>query len=133
MTISVLLVTHAEVGEALLKAVTRTMDELPLPTTVVTVNYDSDLTDLVPRVKKVAAEFAKHEGLLILTDLFGSTPSNIAQELQKLGNVRVVSGLNFPMLIRVMNYPGLTLDKLAEKAVSGGKDGVIDCKRQNDD
>ncbi len=70
----------------------------------------------------------KSQGFLILTDLFGSTPSNIAsrlQQFQESDKIRIVAGLNLPMLIRVMNYPHLALDELTQKAVSGGKDGVI--------
>jgi len=57
-----------------------------------------------------------------VTDLYGSTPSNIACRLQDLSNVRVVSGL-----IRVLNYPDLDLDELAHKALTGGRDGVLTC------
>ena len=67
---------------------------------------------------------------MVLTDLFGATPSNIASKLQKKqekDEICIVTGLNLPMLIRVMNYATLTLGELREKAVSGGKDGVICC------
>jgi len=62
--------------------------------------------------------------VLVLTDLYGSTPSNIAQKLIAQRNVHVVSGLNLSMLIRILNYPQLPLLELSEKAVSGGKDGI---------
>ncbi|HRE32898.1 MAG TPA: hypothetical protein PLD88_13045, partial [Candidatus Berkiella sp.] len=66
-------------------------------------------------------------GVLVLTDMFGSTPSNIAQGLQNQGFcIRVLSGLNLPMLFRILNYPHLPLGPLAKKAVDGGKDGIFE-------
>lgn len=128
MTVNVLLITHEEIGTALLHAVTTALGELPLSTTVVTVNYDTDPEQLIPRLESLVNGIDRQQGLLILTDLFGSTPSNIASRLQNHDNVRVVAGLNLPMLVRVMNYPKLGLTELAQKALSGGKDGIVDCK-----
>lgn len=124
MTVSVLLITHEEIGSALLSAVTTTLGELPLPTTVVTVNYDTDPELLLPRLEQLTQNIEHGQGLLILTDLFGSTPCNIAKQLQINQRIRIVTGLNLPMLIRVMNYPGLSVEELAEKAYTGGRDGI---------
>jgi PTS system ascorbate-specific IIA component len=66
-------------------------------------------------------------GILILTDMFGSTPSNIACAVSDRTDIRVVSGLNLPMLIRVLNYPALNLEELEIKALSGGQEGVVRC------
>ena len=67
------------------------------------------------------------QGVLILTDIYGSTPSNIACALSTKENVRIISGINLPMLIRVLNYPNLELDELVLKAISGGQEGIMDC------
>ena len=113
--------THEAVGTALLQAAQKALGTLPPPTTVITVAYETDPDQPT-------------KGLLILTDLYGATPSNIAEKLQhpvcQHQFVRIVSGLNLPMLIRVMNYAELPLDLLVEKAISGGKDGVINCSAQ---
>ncbi|MBW3546289.1 MAG: hypothetical protein KY428_11955, partial [Bacteroidetes bacterium] len=61
------------------------------------------------------------DGVLVLTDAFGSTPSNIAMRLSRQSGVTVVSGLNLPMLLRVMNYPQLSLEELQiNNALPGG-------------
>jgi PTS system ascorbate-specific IIA component len=65
------------------------------------------------------------DGVLVLTDIYGSTPSNIASHLSSRPGVQVVAGLNLPMLLRVLNYARLDLATLAEKAVSGGREGVV--------
>ena len=59
-----------------------------------------------------------------MTDLFGSTPSNIAHRLSEKNNVSVVTGINLSMLIRVLNDPRLNLEEMTKKACSGGIDGI---------
>ncbi|HEX5638048.1 MAG TPA: PTS fructose transporter subunit IIA, partial [Gammaproteobacteria bacterium] len=73
------------------------------------------------------------DGVLLLTDIFGGTPCNISQALHKLaldhGNkIRLVAGVNLPMLVRVLNYVDLDLNELARKAASGGRDGIVLCE-----
>jgi len=127
MTVSVIIVAHDEIGSVLLSTAARMLGELPLPTTAVSVDYSNDPTELVDKLQNLIDSIDHGQGVLVLTDLFGSTPSNIAQQISCGDNRRVVSGLNLSMIIRVMNYPDLTLDALVEKAVSGGREGVIDC------
>lgn len=134
MTVSVMLITHQEVGEAMLNAVASTIGELPLPTTIVSIDYKTDPDTLLPRLKQATEQLEDGQGLLILTDLYGSTPCNIATALGDTPRIKVVSGLNLPMLFRVMNlnYADLSVNELAEKAISGGKEGVINCESDKD-
>lgn len=129
--VNIILITHEEVGAALLHAAAMALGELPLPTKVITVGYDVEPEKISEKLKKFLNQTNKHQAFLVLTDLYGATPCNIASGLQKIWpkeQIHVVSGLNLPMLIRVMNYAELTLLELAQKAVSGGRDGVIDCQ-----
>lgn len=127
MTVSVLLIAHEDIANALLQIAQQTYGELPLPVTPVTVSYQCDPDELLKKLTKFIHQLNTGDGVLVLTDMFGSTPCNLARGLETAGAVKVISGLNLPMLIRVLNYPQLSLVELAEKAVSGGKDGVIDC------
>ena len=68
--------------------------------------------------------------MLVLTDLYGSTPSNIATRLIDRHKLSVISGVNIPMLIRTLNYPEMDMDALCEKAINGARDGIIITKRQ---
>ena len=68
------------------------------------------------------------DGVLVLTDMFGSTPSNVASRLMARDGIQIVSGINLPMLLRVLNYPELGLEELVQKAVSGARDGVRVCE-----
>ena len=66
------------------------------------------------------------DGVLVLTDLYGASPANLAAKVARLGTpVRRVSGLNLPMLLRVMNYAELPLDELPAIAAAGARNGVI--------
>ncbi|MBK6714008.1 MAG: PTS fructose transporter subunit IIA [Burkholderiales bacterium] len=62
---------------------------------------------------------------LVLTDVFGATPANVAQRLADGVRVRAVSGVNVPMLWRALNYCGLPLDELVTRSLAGGSQGVL--------
>jgi len=126
MSVAVLIITHHEIGHALVNALKTTYGNgLPLTLETFEVKTDADPDKLLPQLKQMITTLDHGEGVLILTDLFGSTPSNIAYELQKATHIRIVTGLNLPMLIRVMNYPSLNLTDLADKAMKGGQAGII--------
>jgi len=65
----------------------------------------------------------------VLIDLFGATPCNIACSLISNHRVRVVGGVNLPMLVKLMNYPATDLDTLVNIALSGGCQGVLDVNK----
>lgn len=69
----------------------------------------------------------------VLTDMFGSTPSNVAIRVARGANARVIAGANLPMLIRVLNYQHLPLTELVNKALSGGHDGILLCDQECSD
>jgi PTS system mannose-specific IIA component len=129
MTVGLLIVSHDPLGQALLETATNTLGQCPLAAEVIPVSRDGDPDAFADRACEAAARVSSGAGILVLTDMYGSTPSNIACRLLQRDDVRVVSGVNLPMLIRVFNYAGLDLDGLAQKALSGGHDGVILCDR----
>jgi len=65
------------------------------------------------------------EGLLVLTDIFGATPSNVAQKLVDGVHSRLITGVNLPMLVRCVNYRNEPLETLVSRAVVGGTQGVM--------
>src|SRR5689334_4609673 len=64
-------------------------------------------------------------GVLVLTDIFGATPSNVAQKLVDGVNSRLITGVNLPMLLRAVTYRHESLDTLVSRAVVGGTQGVM--------
>ena len=103
MSVGLLLITHNQIGDALLDAATAMIGVHPLPTRTLPVILDSDTEQITAQASKLVQELHQSSGVLILTDMFGSTPSNIAASLLKQPHVMVVAGINLPMLIRVLN------------------------------
>ena len=133
MTVGVLIVTHRDVGDALLKTAANTLGFCPLATSLLGVEDDSEPDKLHRKALGLLTLLDSGEGVLVLIDMYGLTPSNIACKLLSSEHqVRVISGLNLPMLIRIFNYSNLTLDEIMHKALSGGREGVMDCSVEVD-
>lgn len=127
MSVGILLITHSGIGSALINVASGTFGKLPLEISQLSVSRDPQPESLTNEAGYLVRKLDAGEGVLVLTDMFGSTPSNVAHGLQSHGfDVRVVAGLNLPMLFRILNYPNLTLEQLARKAVSGGKEGIFE-------
>lgn len=133
MNVGLLIITHGETGATLLRTAVDILGVCPLPAQTMAVHNDEDPESLLHKARALAQQLDQGAGLLILTDLFGSTPSNVACELQSFHRARVIAGINLSMLIRVLNYPDLHLEELSHKAISGGKDGILVCKRAKKD
>lgn len=124
-TAGILLVTHEEIGRALITAAQHVMPRLPCQLDALEVGANDDPAALLPAAARAARALDHGGGVLVLADLYGSTPCNIANQLADLGvRARCVSGLNLPMLLRVLNYSDKPLDELAEVAASGGRGGI---------
>ena len=104
MSVSVLIMSHDGIGPALLGTTTLMMDAVPIQIKLLSTSKDSDPDEIMDHAREILLELDAGDGVLILTDMFGSTPSNVAQKLSRQFNVNIVSGLNLSMLIRVMNY-----------------------------
>jgi len=120
-----LLITHGRLGDDMLDAVKEILTACPLATASVAVKGDSDPDQVFETADHLCDKLDDGEGVLILTDLYGSTPSNIANRLVDTHNACVISGVNLPMLLRVLNYPEIGLEALRDKAANGARDGIV--------
>jgi PTS system ascorbate-specific IIA component len=84
-----------------------------------------DPLDLMPMAQELLRRVDSGSGVLILTDMWGATPSNVAVKLLLPGRVEGVTGVSLPMLLRAITYRNKDMETLVTKAVSGGRDGVI--------
>lgn len=126
MAVGILLITHEGIGSALLAVATRMLRQLPLAAEALEVPFDGDPDALLPAASAALRRVDGGHGVLVLTDLYGATPSNLAAKLARLGTpVRRVSALSLPMLLRVMNYADLDLDELPRVAAAGARNGAI--------
>ena len=124
MSVGILIISHNGIGASIYGTASYMIKDNPLKVKLLAANRESDPDELLESAILLVRELDEGDGILALTDLVGSTPSNIAHRLNEHASIKVVSGLNLSMLIRVLNYPTLNLIELADKAYSGGIDGV---------
>lgn len=129
MSVGLLIITHNQVGANLLQTATTMLEICPLNAKALAVHNSDDPDAVTASANRTIDDLDSGEGVLVLTDIYGSTPSNIAVRLLQNSRVMVVAGVNLPMLIRILNYPRMTLEELAQKALSGGRDGILLCKQ----
>jgi len=125
-----LLITHGQLGNDMLASATEIIGGCPLATAALPIAADCDPDDSYDQAVDLCEQLDDGNGVLVLTDLYGSTPSNIANRLLDACNVKVVSGVSLPMLLRILNYPDMNLDALSEKAASGARDGIVITSRK---
>jgi PTS system mannose-specific IIA component len=130
MKVGLLIITHGNIGSSMLDTAVSVLGTCPLQTQALGIPMSGDPEVQLERARRDIELLDQGHGVLILTDLYGSTPSNIACKLRG-DKVAVVAGLNLPMLLRVLNYPELELEDLLQKAISGGRDGVLSCRDLN--
>ncbi|OQW93192.1 MAG: hypothetical protein BWK79_12440 [Beggiatoa sp. IS2] len=126
MSVGILIITHDDIGTSLLESLKQMLGHLPLPVKVLPIRHENEPLTFCYHAERLFLSLNEGHGVLILTDLFGATPCNIACSLVNNYRVRVVCGVNLPMLVKLMNYPSADLDTLANKALSGGVQGIID-------
>lgn len=126
MSVGLVLVAHGDMGEELIRVARSLLGTLTLDVEAVSMPNDCDNGVALARINHLVDTLDTGDGVLVMTDLYGATPSNICGRLNALdGNVRRVSGLNLPMLMRVMNYPSQSLPELARTAQAGGRSGIV--------
>ena len=131
MPVGILIITHGEIGEELLATAKSTLGgTLPLNCRALSVSPNCDPDSQHTKAETMLASVNDGSGVLILTDMYGSTPSNIANGFKDLENIEVIAGVNLPMFIRILNYSDLSLSEMTEKALSGGHDGIILCEQK---
>jgi PTS system ascorbate-specific IIA component len=131
MNVGLLLITHGGIGQSLYDAVVSMLGTCPLNTRVLSIAQDHDPEERVQKAQSLLKSLNQGGGVLVLTDMYGSTPSNIACSLREQKQVAVVTGVNLPMLVRILNYPELSLEQLVQKALSAGREGVMSCQKKN--
>lgn len=126
MPVGILLITHEGFGPALAAIAARLLRPLPLALDALEVPFDADPETLLPVASAALRRVDAGDGVLVLTDLYGATPSNLAARVARLGTpVRRVSALSLPMLLRVLNYPEVALHEMPAIAAAGTRNGAV--------
>jgi len=123
--VGILIVAHGAFGEALIHCASHVLGKRPLRVRQVGITVHDDPDAMLPQAQELVRQLDEGDGVLVLTDMLGATPSNIAARLAAPGRVEVVAGVNLPMLVRALTYRAQPLAAVVGKAMSGGREGVL--------
>jgi PTS system mannose-specific IIA component len=123
--IGILIVAHGTLGESLIQCATHVMGTKPPLLQQFGIEKHEDPSEILPRLKQAVKVLDEGDGVLVLSDIYGATPCNVVGKVLKPGQVEGVAGVNLPMLVRALTYRNGDINKLAEKALSGGQEGVV--------
>jgi len=123
--IGILIISHGTLGESLIHCASHVLNKRSPKLRQLGIAAQDDPALLLPQARNLVAELDAGAGVLILTDMYGGTPSNMAAKLVSPGRVEAVAGVSLPMLIRVLTYRDRTLQVIVTKAISGGCEGVM--------
>jgi PTS system ascorbate-specific IIA component len=122
--VGILIVSHGAFGESLIHCASHVLGRRPLYVRQLGVTVHDDPEEILPVAEDLIRFLDQGKGVLVLTDIYGATPANIATRLLVPGRVEGIAGVNLPMLIRALTYRAETLETVLAKALSGGTEGV---------
>ena len=130
--IGILVVTHNSLGASLVDGVRHVMGRVPAQLEVLSVTADDVLEKKEEEARELITSLDSGDGVLLLVDVFGATPSNIVRRLCQPGRVLGVAGVNLPMLLRVVCYRDKPLADVAQKALLGGRECIVLMNREDE-
>jgi PTS system ascorbate-specific IIA component len=123
--IGVLVISHGAIGETLLASAEQILGGQQAQVATLGVSRSDDPDKVLARARTVLAQIDSGAGVLVLTDMFGATPCNVASRLLADGRIEGVSGVSLPMLVRVLSGRNGSLPAAVQRALSGGAEGVV--------
>ncbi len=123
--VGILIIAHGNLGDSLIHCAQHVFSGKELPLRQLGVTVDDDPAALLPQALDLVRQLDEGDGVLVLTDMYGATPSNIACRLLEPGRIEGVAGVSMPMLVRALTYCASPMTTVVEKTLSGGRDGVV--------
>lgn len=123
--IGIFLITHTTYGESLIQCACHVLNRRPPQLAQLGVALQDDPLDLLPLAQDMIKLVDSGDGVLVMTDIYGATPSNIAMKLLEPGRVEGLAGVNLPMLLRALTYRDKDMETLVARATTGGRDGIV--------
>lgn len=123
--IGLFLITHTTYGESLIQCACHVLNKRPPQVAQLGVALQDDPLDLLPLARDMIKLVDSGDGVLILSDVYGATPANIAMKLLEPGRIEGLAGVNLPMLLRALNYRDKDMETLVTRATIGGRDGIV--------
>ncbi len=128
----ILIIAHTPIASAMLSFAEHVYGSIPGHIQAVDIPAHEDAKISYERVLAAAKAVEMHGELLVLTDVMGATPANVASRLMSQQSsagmklkVQILAGLNLPMLMRAVSYKDDALDVLAQKTLQGGQNGIL--------
>ena len=123
--IGIVIVTHSQLGDALIEAAEFIIGKRPEALVSVSIDLSESADVLRAKIAEGIKTVKSEDGVLILTDMFGGTPSNLSYSFLEEGHIEVISGVNLPILIQAVNIrKKMRLNKLAVKLEEFGKKSI---------
>lgn len=123
--IGIVIVSHSQLGDALIDCATFILGERPVDMVSVSIDLRENAADLRKKIEKGIKQVDKGKGVLILTDMFGGTPSNLSYSFLEEGRIEVLSGVNLPIVIKAVGMRAeKNLAELAEYLMNFGKRSI---------
>ncbi|RMG44818.1 MAG: PTS sugar transporter subunit IIA [Acidobacteria bacterium] len=124
LVIGLLAVTHGGLADELVAAARRIVRD-PAPMMSVSLAWDDDVKEASRRIERAIGELDEGQGVIVVTDMLGGTPANVAMAFLEPGRVEVVTGVNLPMLIKFNNLPpGVGLAEAARLIAEKGRSHI---------
>ena len=124
MTTGIFIIAHTPLASALRQCVLHVFPDSASAVVAFDVQSDMPFENTLAGALRVMAELPD-DHTLVLTDVFGATPCNVAQKIVSGPKLRLIAGVNLPMLLRAVTYRGEPLDGLVARAMAGGTQGVM--------
>ena len=131
--VGILLITHNGLGDSLIDCIRHVMGSVPPHVKALSVLASDDPILKEEQARGLVAQLDEGQGVLVLSDVYGATPCNIAQRLCVPGRVEGVAGVSLPMLMRVACYSNKPLDEQVQRALDGGKECIVTLNSEGND
>ena len=122
---AVLLIAHAPLASALRAGALHVFPDAGASVVAIDVRPEAAPEASLAAAQAALASLPPEQSVLILTDVFGATPCNVAQRLADGQRTRVLAGVSLPTLLRAVSYRHEPLEVMLEKAISGGMQGIM--------
>jgi PTS system ascorbate-specific IIA component len=123
--VGILLMTHAPLGQAFIAAAAHVFRGPTERFEAIDVTADQDTNEVHRLALEAIRRLDDGDGVLVITDIKGGTPSNCCNSLAEAGRVEVIAGISLPMLLRAITYRRDTLDVVVEMALAGAQNGAV--------
>lgn len=123
--IGIFIIAHKKLGDSLIECASHMLGKKPEQLVALGVTSKDDPDQLLQEAQAILKEIDSGDGVLVLSDIYGGTPSNIASKLVGISNAEGLSGLNLPMLIVALTNRELPIAYCVEKTINGGRESIV--------